>query len=107
VTSPLDKDVHTEDATKEEEEEDKKEDTPKNVPGDVCLDNTLPLLSSSAPSPKGEWQMVGKKKGNERLLLLLMRMQFSLPLCLCFLRGLLAPKKSGKRWGRRRVISDW
>lgn len=63
------KDAPKEDAPKEDAP---KEDTPKDVFIEDYLENdefdyTLPLLSSSAPRPEGEWRTVGKNKGNERL----------------------------------------
>lgn len=79
-TSPLDKaaaaredatqpptEIRKEDAAKEDAA---KEDTPKDVYIEDYVDEfdyTLPLLSSSAPRPLGEWRTVGKSKGNERL----------------------------------------
>lgn len=84
-TSPLDKAAAREEKTqpttkaveaspKEDvsKEDAPKEDTPKDVFFEEYLDNdefdyTLPLLSSSAPRPEGEWRTVGKNKGNERL----------------------------------------
>lgn len=69
TTTTIVEDAAKEDASKEDTP---KEDAPKDVFIEDYLDNdefdyTLPLLSSSAPRPEGEWRTVGKNKGNERL----------------------------------------